>query len=470
MKWRVPIPSVSIHRWRSWLSRMGVRDRLLVVVLCTVAIALVTMTVAFNVLLGVLLASDIDNRLNALVTDASHSLRIEPGSISLPRPTGDIKELGSQIWVFAEGKTLSTPAVDPAIEAVAKALQDKPYTYADVPGHDVRLLGEPIVDSQDNTKRIGTIVAGLDMGSYSRVQKMALLGTVSFTALMLLVVGLVGQWALNAAFRPVSRMTAEAEAWSTTDLDKRFEMGMPHDELTQLAHTLDALLDRLAASLRRERRFSAEISHQLRTPVAKIKAEAELALRREREPDYYQEALQSVVHSADQMASTVETLLAAAQEKGSLTKGRAEVAEVLEDVAVSVRVLARENGVSVEVHAPTTALSVGVGGDIAAQIVRPVVENACRFAGSRVSLGAERVGKEVRFLIGDDGPGVSEDEKDRIFEPGVRGSAVRGKPEGPHGAGLGLSLARRLARAASGDVELERGETGARFIIRLPSG
>jgi signal transduction histidine kinase len=378
--------------------------------------------------------------------------------------------LGSQIWVFAEGKAVSSPAVDPEIEAAAVALQYQAYTYVDVPGHDVRLLGEPLMDDLDNTKRIGTIVAGLDMASYARVQKMALLGTVSFTALMLLVVGLVGQWALNAAFRPVSQMTVEAETWSTTDIDKRFEMGDPHDELTQLAHTLDALLDRLAASLRRERRFSAEISHQLRTPVAKIKAEAELALRRERDSDYYQDALRSVVHSADQMASTVETLLAAAQEGGSLTKGRAEAAEVLDDVAVGVDVLARENGVSVEVSTPPKSLCVGVGVDIAAQIVGPVVENACRFASSRVMLTAERKGKEVRFVIEDDGPGVSEEENDSIFEPGVRGSAASGRTEGSRGAGLGLSLARRLARAASGDVEVEYSESGARFIIRLPSG
>ncbi len=461
---------VSIARARSRLSQMGVRDRLLAVVLSTVAIALVTMTVAFNVLLGVLLAADIDDRLKSLVTDASHSLRVEGGLISLPRPTGDIKELGSQIWVFAQGKAVSTPAVDPEIEAAAKALQEQPYTYIDVPGHNVRLLGEPIMDRQDLTKRIGTIVAGLDMGSYARVQKMALLGTVSFTALMLLVVGLVGQWALNAAFRPVSRMTSEAEAWSTTDLDKRFEMGDPHDELTQLAHTLDALLDRLAASLRRERRFSAEISHQLRTPVAKIKAEAELALRRERDSDYYQDALRSVVHSADQMASTVETLLAAAQEKDSLVKGRAEVSDLLQDVAVSVKVLAEENGVSVIVVDPGRSLSVGVGVDIVAQIVRPVVENACRFATSRVSMSADRRGKEVCLVIEDDGPGVSDDEKERIFEPGVRGSAAGGRTDGSRGAGLGLSLARRLARVAAGDVELESGGPGARFVIRLPSG
>lgn len=453
------------------IARMGVRDRLLVVVLLTVAIALVTMTVAFNVLLGVLLASDVDARLDALVTDASRSLRIvEGGGISLPRPTGDIKELGSQIWVFAAGKTVSTPAVDQDIEAAAKALQDQPYTYVDVPGHNVRLLGEPLMDSQDVTKRIGTIVAGLDMGSYARVQRMALLGTVSFTALMLLIVGLTGQWALNAAFRPVSRMTAEAEAWSTSDLDKRFEMGDPHDELTQLAHTLDALLDRLAASLRRERRFSAEISHQLRTPVAKIRAEAELALRRERDPGYYEEALRSVVRSADEMTSTVETLLAAAQEAGSLATGRADAGQVLEDVAVSVKLLARENDVEVMVVQPAKSLSVGVGADIVAQIVRPVVENACRFATSRVGMTAQRKGKEIRFVIEDDGPGVLEEEKERIFEPGVRGTAAAKKPSGSSGVGLGLSLARRLARAASGDVELGPAEEGAKFVIRLPSG
>jgi signal transduction histidine kinase len=455
---------------REWLSRLGVRDRLLVVVLSTVAIALVTMTIAFNILLSDLLASDIDDRLGALVDDASHSLRIEGGGISLPRPAGDIKELGSQIWVFAQGRTVSTPAVDPDIEAAAKALQDQPYKFVEVPGHDVRLLGVPIVDSKDNTIRIGTIVAGLSMVSYSRVQKMALLGTVAFTALMLLVVGLVGQWALNAAFRPVSRMTAEAEAWSTTDLDKRFEMGDPHDEVTQLAHTLDALLDRLAASLRRERRFSAEISHQLRTPVAKIKAEAELALRRERDLPYYRDALRSVVHSADQMASTVETLLAAAQERGSLTTGRADVGEVLREVAAGVALLAHEHGIEVRIESSPQATSVGVGADIAEQIIRPIVENACRFARGTIVLGAERKGKEVWFTVADDGPGVSEEEKDKIFEPGVRGSAIQPRPESSRGAGLGLPLARRLARAASGDVELGRSGAGAAFVVRLPSG
>jgi len=452
---------------RRWFSRMGVRDRLLLAVLATVAVALITMTVAFNLVLATSLTSDADQRLRTMVLDQSRSITITNGQVSLPRPTGDIKELGSQVWVFVSGYTVTAPAVDPAIAAAAKALDGQPARFADIPEHEVRLYGIPLYNEGS---RIGTIVAGLSMASYFRTQRMTLLATGAFTAVLLVIVGFAGRLVLNAAFRPVARMTAEAEAWSTEDLDRRFEMGAPHDEVTQLAHTLDGMLDRLAASLRREQRFSAEVSHQLRTPVAKIKTEAELALRRERDPAYYQEALGSVLHSADQMARTVEALLAAAQEEGSLARGRADVWHVLADVMTSIGVLAEENRVDVRIQPPPRDLRVGVEGDIAVQIIQPVVENACRFARAKVLLGATRNGKEVYFLIQDDGPGVTEEEKERIFEPGIRGSAAEGGRNTSRGAGLGLPLARRLARAASGDVEVRPGETGARFVVRLPSG
>jgi len=107
------------------------------------------------------------------------------------------------------------------------------------------------------------------------------------------------------------------------------------------------------------------------------------------------------------------------------------------------------------------------------QILQPVVENACRFARSKVILGAARTGKEVVFTVEDDGPGVAEEEKEKIFEPGVRGSAAAGQGDGAsRGARLGLSLARRLARAASGEVEVGASTigTGARFLVRLPTG
>jgi len=453
---------------RRWFSRIGVRDRLLLAVLVTVGVALVTMTVVFNFVLSGGLASDADNRLKAITVDTSRTIQVSSnGQVTTARSTADISELGSQVWVFVGGGVVTAPSVDPAIFEAAKSLDGGDARFLDVPEHQVRLYGVPLYNQG---VRLGTIVAGLTMTSYLQTQKIALIGTIAFTAVLLLIVGFAGRLVLNAAFRPVVKMTSEAEAWSTEELDRRFDLGDPHDEVTQLAHTLDGMLDRLAASLRREQRFSAEVSHQLRTPVAKIKAEAELALRRTRDPDYYQEALGSVLHSADQMARTVEALLAASQQEGTLARGRADVWQVLADVMTSIGVLADESGVEVRVQPPARELRVGVDGDIAVQIIQPVVENACHFAKSGVLLGAARNGKDVYFLVEDDGPGVTEEEQERIFEPGVRGSAAVGERTATRGAGLGLSLARRLARAASGDVEVRPGERGARFVVRLPMG
>jgi signal transduction histidine kinase len=103
-----------------------------------------------------------------------------------------------------------------------------------------------------------------------------------------LAVGLViTRWILGKALLPVSRMTENASKWSDSDIDRRFDLGEPYDELTRLGATLDALLDRLASSLRHEQRLTAELSHELRTPLARIAAEAELALNRPREPEDY---------------------------------------------------------------------------------------------------------------------------------------------------------------------------------------
>jgi len=137
-----------------------------------------------------------------------------------------------------------------------------------------------------------------------------------------------------------------------------------------------------------------------------------------------------------------------------------------------VEVLAREKSVDVVVQAPAREIRVGVGTDIVTQILQPIVENGVRFAHARVVLGAVKQSKEVQFTVEDDGPGVSEEEKDRIFEPGVRGSAAGTERSASRGAGLGLSLARRLARAASGDVEVSPSTigAGARFVVRLPGG
>jgi signal transduction histidine kinase len=111
---------------------------------------------------------------------------------------------------------------------------------------------------------------------------------------------------------------------------------------------------------------------------------------------------------------------------------------------------------------------VGVDADLAARILQPVVENACRYASSRVRISIARADSTVSYAIADDGPGLADDERERIFEPGIRGTAAA--TNGNAGAGLGLALARRLARSVDGEVDAREARGGGRFVIRLPTG
>jgi signal transduction histidine kinase len=314
-------------------------------------------------------------------------------------------------------------------------------------------------------RRVGTVVAGISLAPYEHTEHTALVGSLALAATLLLVTGLAVYWLLRSALRPVARMTAQAAAWSEHDLDRRFRLGEPHDELTRLAATLDGLLERIAASLRHERRFSAELSHELRTPLARAIAEAELALRREREPAAYRDALEVVLANAQQVARIVEALVSAAQQEAGAT-GVADAQAVATEVADACADAAAGRGVGIAVDAPSVPLRVGVDSDLAERILHPIVENACRYGRSAVRVKVGREGAGIVFLVEDDGPGVAPEERDAIFEPGSRGGAGRASGAG---AGLGLALARRLARSAEGDVDAEVFAPGGRFRVRLPS-
>ena len=127
--------------------------------------------------------------------------------------------------------------------------------------------------------------------------------------------------------------------------------------------------------------------------------------------------------------------------------------------------LAQQRGIMIEATAHPGALRVGVDADLAERILQPVVENACRYGRTHVTLTVTRCGAHVVYTVEDDGPGVAPAERESIFKPGARGSAADDSP----GAGLGLALARRLARSVAGDIEPVTSDgLGARFEIALP--
>jgi signal transduction histidine kinase len=429
--------------------------------LTAVALGLTAATIGFNLFLRNSANGTQTSTLRQRAREERELITIVDGVPKVNERTSDAFG-DARIWIFAGPRPIQVPRAHPLTLRAASALATGPSRFTTVSNTDERLYSLPILDQG---RRVGTIVTGISLAAYEETRREALMASLAFALAVLAISVGAAAWLLRSALRPVSEMTQQAEAWSEQDLDRRFGFDEPHDELTRLGYTLDRLLDRIAASLRHERRFSAELSHELRTPLAKLTTEAELALRRPRTSEEYRRALVEVHGYAEQIARIVDTLLAAARQEAS-PLGIADAAAVAQAAADACRPLADDLGVELDVSEEAPSVRVGVDPDLAERILSPLLDNACRYAKTQVTLSLARSDGVVLFSVDDDGPGVAPGEAEAIFEPATRGEA--GRQSGPS-AGLGLALARRLARSASGDVQVEPSAGGGRFVVRLPA-
>jgi signal transduction histidine kinase len=438
--------------------RLGVRTRLLIAVVGAVALALAAGVAAFNVFLGQRLSASATALAHAQANAELSSLRLRNGRLVVPEGPAQTT-VASQTWVFDGPRLLEAPRASEHVQTAARSLAGGPERSLDV-GESVRLYAVPVTT---NGVRHGTVVAAVSRDPYEETATVALVGSIALAVVLLGAVTVISRWMLGRALLPVSRMTESAARWSENDLDQRFDLGEPYDELTRLGATLDGLLARIAASIRHEQRFTAELSHELRTPLARVKGETELTLRRERTPEDYRVALEAIDANVDEMTRTVETLVAAARHDAGLTHATSDL-RVAVGAAVEAAAAA-DSGKAVRLALPDEPVPVAAEPELLARIVQPLVENACRYGRSAVDVEVVRNGAEAWVHVVDDGPGVTDAEQERIFEPGEQGAAAGTAGDG---AGLGLSLARRLARSAGGDVAVVPGTGEGRFEVRLP--
>ena len=266
-----------------------------------------------------LTASEISLAQGQAAAEAS-SLQVVDGQLVTPETPDEGVKVGSPVWVFAGKHPLETPRVAPSLDALARSLADGPERTVRVK-EEIRLYALPVLH---DGARVGTVVAGVPLEPYDETATIAFVGSIALAVLLLGAV--TGADALDPRQGPaaVSRMTEDAATWSDHDLDQRFDRGEPYDELTQLAATLDALLERLSASIRHEQRFASELSHELRTPLARIAAETELALHRERSSSDYRASLEAVHRNAEQMTRTVDALISVARQEAGLSRATSD--------------------------------------------------------------------------------------------------------------------------------------------------
>ncbi|WP_262412462.1 sensor histidine kinase [Actinacidiphila acidipaludis] len=265
-------------------------------------------------------------------------------------------------------------------------------------------------------------------------------------------------------------MSAQAAEWSELAISQRFGTRERPEELARLAANLDGLLDRLAAVIRHEQQLTAELSHELRTPLARITAEAEWLGARPRSRDDQAASCEAIAVSAAAMAQICETLLtdarAASERGGSPVPGRCDVTGVARAVALRT---ADATPAAVPVVVAGPAVAAGVPAAVVERMLVPLLDNACRYAAREVRVECVSRPGGAEITVADDGPGVPPGIGAAVFEAGRRADPS----DGHDGAGLGLALARRLARNAGGDIvlaEARGGPGGARFVVSLPAG
>jgi two-component system, OmpR family, sensor kinase len=230
-----------------------------------------------------------------------------------------------------------------------------------------------------------------------------------------------------------------------------------------------AELDRLAASLRREQRFSAELSHELRAPLAHLMSDAQFALRHGHGADEYRAGFEQVLQNARQMSRTLEALTAAARAELDPQRATSD-ATACARVAIGVHLgLAARRHIEITLDDRGGGARVAAEADLVERMLAPVLENACHYASGAVRVVIECDRNTVIYRVEDDGPGVPADDRETIFESGRRSTSRGSHTIATQGAGLGLALARRLVRSAGGDVEALESDEGGRFVVRLPA-
>ncbi len=364
------------------------------------------------------------------------------------------------------GATLPAP---PGLLARLASGEPVIETLPDLAGEPVRVVSLPIeVDGRFRyAVQVGTRLRGL---------RAVLDATrVLFLGALLAVLGVVvviGALLTRSALSPIEGLVAMARRIGESSLDRRLPALGTNDEVGRLASTLNDMLDRIERGVQTQRRFTADASHELRSPLSRLRAELEIALRRSRTAIEYEEVLRSSLEEVERLSGLTEELLALARldagEGAQAPPAPVPVADIVTEVVARVAPEARRREIAL-VSEVTPGIAVDVVPGALAMVIENLLSNALKFSPphGRVTIRTLAAGSEALLSVSDSGPGIPPDEIPRLFERFFRGRASQ--TPGAPGAGLGLAICRAVVEARGGRITVDsRPDAGATFTVHLP--
>jgi len=461
----------------------SVRGRLTLYYVSVLAAALVIVGLLIYVLLARALYVRVDENLQAVVRIAMTSLSndLAEGQDYQDAARSTAAEQASSEQMLAiydiDGRLLAESGRDGDLEIALPAANAIPdgeellQTVLETDGDDRHRLAFRRV-SLSASQYI--VVAGADLEPMDEELEFLRRILAYVVPLALAIAGAGGWFLARQSLSPVVAMADRARRIGVENLSERLPVANPRDELGHLAETFNELLSRLETSLIQQRRFMADASHELRTPVTTTRTAASVTLQQaHRDEHEYREALQIVEQQAVRLSRVVDDMFTLARADAGNYPMRVTpmyLDEVIDDIVRAARVVASTRNVTIETTTVPSAAFTG-DEDLVHRLIVNLIDNAVRHApaGSTVRVELDETANGYAIAVNDQGPGIPPDLRQSTFERFYRGDPAR-RSDAHDGAGLGLALARWIANAHGGDVTLARSSaSGSTFVVSLPS-
>jgi heavy metal sensor kinase len=340
------------------------------------------------------------------------------------------------------------------------------------------------VESQDH-EPVRLLVSALHNGKYFLLQA-SWLGDIKHTLyglkwILLLLVPLLliatsfgGYLIATKALKPVEEITKRTQEIQARNLDQLLEVKTPDIELQNLVRTLNAMMRRLNESFRNMQQFTADASHELKTPLTIMAGTLEVALSRNREPEEYKEAIQVVQEEIRRLAEIVsELLLLSSLDSGKMngTREQLNLADLLNNLRDLIQPMTSDKEIELILKIKDRPTILGDSHQIS-QVILNLLDNAIKFTdpGGRIEIALQLERDSAMITISDTGTGIAEQEMDRIFDRFYQVDKSRSGANEPRGTGLGLAIVKQLVEAHCGKITVaSRIGSGTTFWLQFPA-
>jgi heavy metal sensor kinase len=367
----------------------------------------------------------------------------------------------------AEGHEV--PVSEPALERAAREWNPEYDEVSLSPTEHVRIITWP---ARDEDGEMFFVVVGQSLRDVQHAQKQLILLLAIANPAALLLASLGGLWLANKALRPVDRLTRAAERIGRGNLSERVEEGRSHDEIGRLAATFNQMIGRLEQTFERERRFTADASHELKTPLAVLRGDIEVALRRDRSPDEYRRVLESNLEEIARLTKLTEDLLTLARSEADqsvVERERVQLDLLAAEARDYIAPLAQSAGVSLIYEPPPSAIVVEGDQKRLQQLLVNLLDNAIKYStsGGSVRLKLSLKDPDTIIEVTDTGRGIPASALPHIFDRFYRQTDPRDSRVS--GFGLGLAISKWIVDAHGGSIDVDsKVGQGSRFTVRLP--